>query len=272
MACSWASCAWSHPQLQSSHELVLLSLCPQKEPELIPWFHSPLLPLSAWQGSPTCSHQQEKPSRQAEPHETPLRPCKSKSQIRLLLPSSAHKPPPGDLLEGKGRAQSVGHELLSSREWCQPGFISQFQAAWAAGTGSQMSESKGQRDTLGFVDKGNVGSSQGPGEQQGDPQGMFLATKAGEMGRTQVQSSPTECPSTAGCFTRAAPPRPGQLVVPRFSLELPGIQTGGLSWDPVIPSCWAGSGSQSCVTRWAEGGQAGIPSPHGARAEVTALG
>lgn len=44
-----------HPQFRSSHQLVLLLLCPQKVPELIPWFHAPLLPLVAWQGSPTCT-------------------------------------------------------------------------------------------------------------------------------------------------------------------------------------------------------------------------
>lgn len=104
-------------------------------PELIPRFHAPLLPLLAGQGSPTCSHQHRTPSRQAEPHKTPLRPCKSKSRVRLLLPFAAHKSPvtrfPGEQRGGGGKGES---RERGARAAFVPGMVSLWVCFTASGS------------------------------------------------------------------------------------------------------------------------------------------
>lgn len=180
--------------------------------------------LLAW-SSPACSHQRETPSRQAEPHQTPLRPCKSKSQVRLPLPFTAHKSPatrfPGEQRGGggKGESRNVGHELLSSREWCHSGLILQFQEVWAAGTGSQMSESRDKGTPWGLGTKGIRAAAKG---QESSTELLThrersWPTRLGRWAGSTSRAAPQSSPSAPGCSSRAVPPWPGQLVAPSSS-------------------------------------------------------
>lgn len=152
--------------------------------------------------------------------------------------------------EGKGRAGNVGHELLSSREWCHSGFVLQLQAVWAAGTGSQMAESRDKGTPWDPGTKGIWAAAKGQESSRElvTHRERSWPTRLGRWAGPRSRAAPQSSPSSPGCLTRAVPPWPGQLEVPSSSLELTGTQTGGLLWGSCHSRCSAGSGSQSCVT------------------------
>lgn len=74
------------------------------------------------------------------------------------------------------------------------GLFYSFRQSGQLAQGARCLKTRGKGTPLGFGGQREFGQQLRIRRAAGDPQGMFLANRAGEMGRTHAQSSP----STAG--------------------------------------------------------------------------